>query len=71
MAEERTSGLKESLQAGASMAHAVKGAVKAGKAVSGAAKGVAVGADAAGSDTCHAAQPDIWRCGKFPFTGRP
>ena len=29
MAEERTSGLKESLQAGASMAHAVKGAVKA------------------------------------------
>lgn len=43
MAEERTSGLKESLQAGASMAHAVKGAVKAGKAVSGAAKGAAVG----------------------------
>ena len=43
MAEEQKSGLGETLQAGASMAHAVKGAIKAGKAVSGAAKGAAVG----------------------------
>lgn len=43
MAEEQKGGLGETLQAGASMAHAVKGAIKAGKAVSGAAKGAAVG----------------------------
>lgn len=43
MAEEQKNGLEETLQAGASMAHVVKGAVKAGKAVSGAAKGAAVG----------------------------
>ena len=43
MAEEQKNGLGETLQAGASMAHAVKGAVKTGKAVSSAAEGAAVG----------------------------
>ncbi|MCM1214924.1 MAG: C39 family peptidase [Lachnospiraceae bacterium] len=43
MAEENRNGFHGTLEAGASAAHAVRGAVKAGKAVSGAAKGAAMG----------------------------
>ena len=43
MAEEQKNGLTEALETGASAAHLARGAVKAGKAVSGAAKGAAVG----------------------------
>lgn len=43
MAEEQKNGLGETLQAGATMAFMVKGAVKTGKAVSGTSKGAAVG----------------------------
>lgn len=43
MAEEQKSGLAEALETGASAAHLARGAVKAGKAVSEAAKGAAAG----------------------------
>ena len=43
MAEEQKNGLTEALETGASAAHLAKGAIKAGKAVSGAAKGAAAG----------------------------
>ena len=41
MAEEQKNGLTEALETGASAAHLARGAIKAGKAVSGAAKGAA------------------------------
>ena len=43
MAEENRSGLSEAVETGASAAHAIRGAIKTGKAISGAAKGAAVG----------------------------
>lgn len=43
MAEEQKNGLTEALETGASAAHLARGAIKAGKAVSGAAKGAAAG----------------------------
>lgn len=43
MAEEQKNGLAEALETGASAAHLARGAIKAGKAVSGAAKGAAAG----------------------------
>lgn len=43
MAEEQKNGLSEAVETGASAAHAVRGAVKAGKAVAASAKGAAVG----------------------------
>lgn len=43
MAEEQKNGLSEALDHGASAAHLAKGAIKAGKAVSSAAKGAAAG----------------------------
>ena len=43
MAEQQKNGLEEALETGASAAHLARGAVKAGKAVSGAAKGAAAG----------------------------
>ena len=43
MAEQQKNGLKEAMETGASAAHLARGAVKAGKAVSGAAKGAAAG----------------------------
>lgn len=43
MAEEQKNGLAEALETGASVAHLARGAIKAGKAVSGAAKGAAAG----------------------------
>lgn len=43
MADEQRNGLSEALETGASAAHLIHGAVKTGKAVSGAAKGAAVG----------------------------
>ena len=43
MAEEQKNGLTEALETGASAAHLAKGAIKAGKAVSGATKGAAAG----------------------------
>lgn len=43
MAEETKNGLSETLETGASAAHTIRGAIKAGKAVSGAAKGAAMG----------------------------
>lgn len=43
MAEETKNGLSEALETGASAAHTIRGAIKAGKAVSGAAKGAAIG----------------------------
>ncbi len=43
MEERQKNGLEEALETGASAAHLARGAVKAGKAVSGAAKGAAVG----------------------------
>ncbi len=43
MAEEQKNGLTEALETGASAAHLARGALKAGKAVSGAAKGAAAG----------------------------
>lgn len=43
MADERKNGLSEALEQGASTAHMIRSAVKAGKAVSGAAKGAAAG----------------------------
>ena len=43
MAEQQKNGLEETLETGASAAHLARGALKAGKAVSGAAKGAAAG----------------------------
>ena len=43
MAEQQKNGLNEALETGASVAHLARGAVKVGKAVSGAAKGAAAG----------------------------
>ena len=43
MAEEQKNGLTEALETGASAAHLARGAIKAGRAVSGAAKGAAAG----------------------------
>lgn len=43
MSEEQKSGFSEAVETGASVAHTIKGAVKAGKAISGAAKGAAAG----------------------------
>lgn len=43
MAEEQKNGLTEALETGASAAHLARGAIKAGKAVSGAAKGASAG----------------------------
>ena len=43
MAEEEKSGLSDVAQTSASAAHAIRGAVKTGKAISGAAKGAAAG----------------------------
>lgn len=43
MADEKKSGLSEAVETGASAAHAIRGAVKTGKAISGAAQGAAVG----------------------------
>jgi len=43
MAGEQRNGMEEALENGASAAHAVRGAVKTGKAVSGAAKGAVLG----------------------------
>lgn len=43
MADEQRNGLSEALETGASAAHLIHGAVKTGKAVSGAAKGAAAG----------------------------
>lgn len=43
MAEEQKNGLTEALETGASAAHLARGAIKAGKAVSGTAKGAAAG----------------------------
>ena len=43
MAEEQKNGLADAVETGASMAHTVRGAVKAGKAVAASAKGAAVG----------------------------
>lgn len=43
MAEEHKNGLTEALETGASAAHLARGAIKAGKAVSGAAKGASAG----------------------------
>lgn len=43
MEGQQKNGLEETLETGASAAHAIRGAVKAGKAISGAAKGAAVG----------------------------
>lgn len=43
MADEQRNGLSEALETGASAAHLIHGAVKTGKAVSGAAKGAATG----------------------------
>ncbi len=43
MAEEQKNGLTEALETGASAAHLARGAIKAGKTVSGAAKGAATG----------------------------
>lgn len=43
MAEQQKNGLEEALETGASAAHLARGALKAGKAVSGAAKGAAAG----------------------------
>ena len=43
MAEEQKNGLAEALETSASAAHLARGAIKAGKAVSGAAKGAAAG----------------------------
>ena len=43
MAEERKDSFAETVDTAASAAHTVKGAIKAGKAISGAAKGAAAG----------------------------
>lgn len=43
MEKQQKNGLAETLETGASAAHAIRGAVKAGKAISGAAKGAAAG----------------------------
>ena len=43
MAEEQKNGLADAVETGASVAHTVRGAVKAGKAVAASAKGAAVG----------------------------
>ena len=43
MAEEQKNGLADTVETGASVAHTVRGAVKAGKAVAASAKGAAVG----------------------------
>lgn len=43
MAEEQKNGLDDAVETGASVAHTVRGAVKAGKAVAASAKGAAVG----------------------------
>lgn len=43
MAEENRNGLSEAVETGSSAAHAIRGAIKTGKAISGAAKGAAVG----------------------------
>lgn len=43
MAEETKNGLSETLETGATAAHALRGAIKTGKAVSGTAKGAAMG----------------------------
>ena len=48
MAEERKDSFAETVDTAASAAHTVKGAIKAGKAISGAAKGAA-----AGGPYCH------------------
>ena len=44
MAEEHKDGFAETVDTAASAAHTVKGAIKAGKAISGAAKGAAAAA---------------------------
>ena len=43
MDEEKKTGLADAVETGASAAHTIKGAIKAGKAISGAAKGAAAG----------------------------
>lgn len=43
MADEKKNGLSEALETGASAAHTIRSAIKTGKAISGAAKGAAVG----------------------------
>jgi hypothetical protein len=43
MAEEQRNGLSDAVETGASMAHTIQGAVKAGKAVAASAKGAAIG----------------------------
>ena len=43
MDEEKKTGLADAVKTGASAAHTIKGAIKAGKAISGAAKGAAAG----------------------------
>ena len=43
MAEERKNSAAEVVENGASAAHAIKGTIKAGKAISGAVKGAAAG----------------------------
>ena len=43
MDEEKKTGLSDAVETGASAAHTIKGAIKAGKAISGAAKGAAAG----------------------------
>lgn len=43
MGEEKKTGLADAVETGASAAHTIKGAIKAGKAIPGAAKGAAAG----------------------------
>lgn len=44
MGEEKKTGLADAVETGASAAHTIKGAIKAGKAIPGAAKGAAAAA---------------------------
>lgn len=43
MADDKKNGLTEALETGVSAAHTIRSAMKTGKAISGAAKGAAVG----------------------------
>lgn len=61
MADERKNGLSEALEQGASTAHMIRSAVKAGKAVSGAAKGAAAGPYGAVAGFLWENRQSVWK----------
>ena len=64
MDEEKKTGLADAVETGASAAHTIKGAIKAGKAISGAAKGAAAGGPYGAVAGAVWAE---WKQGDFPF----